>query len=100
MITRAIANAQSKVEGHNFDIRKHLLEYDDVMNKQREVIYAQRREVLSGEGLREHALEMADAQVERGGGDALARRADAGCRVGLGGARRRASSSSSTCASN
>jgi preprotein translocase subunit SecA len=42
LITRAIANAQSKVEAHNFDIRKHLLEYDDVMNKQREVIYAQR----------------------------------------------------------
>jgi len=48
MITRAIENAQRKVEGHNFDIRKHLLEYDDVMNKQREVIYQQRREVLEG----------------------------------------------------
>ncbi len=52
MITRAIENAQRKVEGHNFDIRKHLLEYDDVMNKQREVIYRQRREVLSGSLLR------------------------------------------------
>ncbi len=52
MITRAIENAQRKVEGHNFDIRKHLLEYDDVMNKQREVIYRQRREVLSGTQLR------------------------------------------------
>ncbi len=52
MITRAIENAQRKVEGHNFDIRKHLLEYDDVMNKQREVIYRQRREVLSGSPLR------------------------------------------------
>lgn len=49
MISRAIENAQRKVEGHNFDIRKHLLEYDDVMNKQREVIYEQRREVLRGE---------------------------------------------------
>jgi len=48
MISRAIENAQRKVEGHNFDIRKHLLEYDDVMNKQREVIYSQRREVLDG----------------------------------------------------
>ncbi len=48
MISRAIENAQRKVEGHNFDIRKHLLEYDDVMNKQREVIYNQRREVLEG----------------------------------------------------
>ncbi|MGB3223636.1 MAG: preprotein translocase subunit SecA [Desulforhopalus sp.] len=46
MISRAIENAQRKVEGHNFDIRKHLLEYDDVMNKQREVIYQQRRDVL------------------------------------------------------
>jgi preprotein translocase subunit SecA len=46
MISRAIENAQRKVEGHNFDIRKHLLEYDDVMNKQREVIYQQRREAL------------------------------------------------------
>ncbi|WP_136797690.1 MULTISPECIES: preprotein translocase subunit SecA [Desulfosediminicola] len=48
MISKAIENAQRKVEGHNFDIRKHLLEYDDVMNKQREVIYQQRREVLEG----------------------------------------------------
>ncbi|XOF32413.1 MAG: preprotein translocase subunit SecA [Candidatus Electrothrix sp. YB6] len=47
MISKAIENAQRKVEGHNFDIRKHLLEYDDVMNKQREVIYSQRREVLA-----------------------------------------------------
>jgi preprotein translocase subunit SecA len=46
MVSRAIENAQRKVEGHHFDIRKHLLEYDDVMNKQREVIYRQRREVL------------------------------------------------------
>ncbi len=46
MISKAIENAQRKVEGHNFDIRKHLLEYDDVMNKQREVIYRQRRELL------------------------------------------------------
>ncbi len=51
MISKAIENAQRKVEGHNFDIRKHLLEYDDVMNKQREVIYRQRREVLAGEDL-------------------------------------------------
>ncbi len=49
MVSKAIENAQRKVEGHNFDIRKHLLEYDDVMNKQREVIYSQRREVLEGE---------------------------------------------------
>ncbi len=53
MVTRAIANAQKKVEGHNFDIRKQLLEYDDVMNKQREVIYQHRRAVLAGENLTE-----------------------------------------------
>ncbi len=51
MISRAIENAQRKVEGHHFDIRKHLLEYDDVMNQQREVIYSQRREVLQGESV-------------------------------------------------
>ncbi len=50
-ISRAIENAQQKVEAHNFDIRKHILEYDDVMNQQREVIYRQRREALSGESL-------------------------------------------------
>ena len=48
MVTRAIEGAQRKVEGHNFDIRKHLLEYDDVMNKQRSVVYGLRRKVLNG----------------------------------------------------
>ncbi|BBO87775.1 preprotein translocase subunit SecA [Desulfosarcina ovata] len=52
LISRAIENAQSKVEGHNFDIRKHLLEYDDVMNQQREVIYKQRRDLLTGVDLK------------------------------------------------
>ncbi len=64
LITRAIANAQSKVEAHNFDIRKHLLEYDDVMNKQREVIYGLRREVLGGDTLKEQVLEMIDGIVD------------------------------------
>jgi len=50
-ISRAIENAQKRVEGQNFDIRKHLLDYDDVMNKQRQVIYEQRRKVLRGENL-------------------------------------------------
>ena len=58
MISRAIENAQRKVEGHNFDIRKHLLEYDDVMNKQREVIYRQRREVLTSEDVHEVVTDM------------------------------------------
>ncbi len=64
LVTRAIENAQKKVEAHNFDIRKHLLEYDDVMNKQREVIYHQRREVLKGENLKEEVLEMARGLAE------------------------------------
>ncbi len=51
LISRAIEGAQKKVEGHNFDIRKHLIEYDDVMNQQREIIYRQRREALNGENL-------------------------------------------------
>ncbi len=49
LVTRAIATAQKRVETHNFEIRKHLLEYDDVMNKQREVIYGMRRQILDGE---------------------------------------------------
>ena len=64
LVTRAIENAQKKVEAHNFDIRKHLLEYDDVMNKQREVIYHQRKEVLKGENLKEEVLEMASGLAE------------------------------------
>ncbi|MBF1064027.1 MAG: preprotein translocase subunit SecA, partial [Peptostreptococcus sp.] len=53
MLTKSIENAQKKVEGKNFGIRKHVLEYDDVMNKQREIIYAERRRVLSGENLQD-----------------------------------------------
>ncbi len=64
LVTRAIENAQKKVEGHNFDIRKHLLEYDDVLNKQREVVYTQRREVLKGEALKEQVIEAAEDLVE------------------------------------
>ncbi len=64
MITKAIENAQKKVEGHNFDIRKHLLEYDDVMNKQREIIYQQRREVLGSEAVTEVLEDMMDDLIE------------------------------------
>jgi len=59
LVTRAIRNAQEKVEGHNFDIRKHLLEYDDVLNKQREVIYTRRRDMLSRDDIKEDVLEIA-----------------------------------------
>jgi len=63
-INAAIENAQKKVEAHNFDIRKHLLEYDDVMNKQREVIYARRRETLASQSLKADVLEMATGLAE------------------------------------
>jgi preprotein translocase subunit SecA len=65
LISRAIENAQSKVEAHNFEIRKQLLEYDDVMNQQREVIYRQRREILEGESLRPAIEEMIREAAER-----------------------------------
>ena len=64
LVSRAIENAQKKVEAHNFDIRKHLLEYDDVMNKQREVVYGQRRDALAGDNLRGDVLEMAAQLAE------------------------------------
>lgn len=64
MVSRAIENAQKRVESHNFDIRKHLLEYDDVMNKQRTEIYAFRRDVLQGEELRERVASMSEDIVE------------------------------------
>src|SRR5262245_15183532 len=62
MINRAIENAQKKVEGHNFDIRKSLLEYDDVMNQQRKAIYAQRRQILEGR----YAPEPTDEEKKKG----------------------------------
>lgn len=65
LISRAIENAQTKVEGHNFDIRKHLLEYDDVMNQQREVIYRQRRDLLKGEDIHETILDMMMEKAEQ-----------------------------------
>ena len=64
MISKAIEGAQRKVEGHNFEIRKHLLEYDDVMNKQREVIYELRTQVLGAEQLKDTFLEMLEEVVD------------------------------------
>ena len=64
LISRAIENAQSKVEGRNFEIRKTLLEYDDVMNQQREVIYRQRRELLTGKNIRETVYDIIMEQSE------------------------------------
>ncbi|MBU4420718.1 MAG: preprotein translocase subunit SecA [Proteobacteria bacterium] len=64
LISKAIENAQAKVEGHNFDIRKQLLEYDDVMNQQREVIYRQRREALRGSNLKSSIMDMIHEKAE------------------------------------
>ena len=64
MVTKAIETAQKRVEAHNFEIRKHLLEYDDVMNRQRQIIYGERRKILEGENLRETVLEMAEEVLD------------------------------------
>ena len=80
LINRAIENAQKKVEGHNFDIRKNLLEYDDVMNQQRKTIYALRRQVLEGR----YAPEPTEEEKKKGKTAADVRGAD-----GVGQAHRR-----------
>ncbi len=64
MLSNAIENAQRRVEGKNFDVRKRVLQYDDVMNKQREIIYAQRRQVLDGENLKDSFLKMIDGTAD------------------------------------
>ncbi len=64
MLSKTIENAQKKVEGRNFEIRKYVLQYDNVMNKQREVIYDQRRKVLFGSDVKEYVLDMMDDLVK------------------------------------
>jgi len=64
MLSNAIENAQKRVEGKNFDIRKHVIQYDDVMNKQREVIYGERRRVLNGENLRDNYMKMLEGVTD------------------------------------
>ena len=64
ILTKSIENAQKKVEGNNFGIRKHVLQYDDVMNKQREVIYGERRKVLEGDSLKDHIHDMVSNLVD------------------------------------
>jgi len=63
MVSKAIENSQKKVEGHNFDIRKHLLEYDDVMNQQRNIVYTLRRQVLNDQGVERKILDMMGDRV-------------------------------------
>jgi preprotein translocase subunit SecA len=65
MVSKAIEQAQTRVEGYNFDMRKHVLEYDDVVNKQREVIYDQRRKVLSEPNLKPTILRMVDTYLRK-----------------------------------
>ena len=64
MISKSLETAQKKVEGHNFDIRKHLVEYDDVMNSHREIIYQRRRNVLDNKALKPEILDMIKAEFE------------------------------------
>jgi preprotein translocase subunit SecA len=64
MVSKAIENAQKKVETHNFEIRKHILEYDDVMNQQRKVIYEQRRQILASEDLKDEVLGLAEDMLD------------------------------------
>ncbi len=63
LVSKAIENAQTKVEAHNFDIRKHVVQYDDVMNKQREVIYKRRQIILSEDDLKSYAIDMIKSSV-------------------------------------
>lgn len=66
MVSNAIQKAQKRVEARNFDIRKYVLEYDDVMNQQRKVVYDQRRKILEGEDMKEQILSMVDNIIEKG----------------------------------
>lgn len=66
MVSRAIQKAQKRVEERNFDIRKYVLEYDDVMNQQRKVIYDQRRKILEGEDMKDQILHMVDTLIQHG----------------------------------
>ena len=65
MLTKTIETAQARVEGRNFDIRKHVLQYDNVMNKQREIIYSERRKVLLGEDLKDYISNMIDSLIDK-----------------------------------
>jgi preprotein translocase subunit SecA len=64
LVSKAIENAQTKVEGHNYDIRKHVVEYDDVLNKQREIIYGERRKILEKADLRDNVVEMIHQEID------------------------------------
>ena len=63
-LSKQIEAAQKRIEGHNFDIRKHVLNYDDVMNKQREIIYSERRKVLTGEDVKQNIMDMIETVID------------------------------------
>jgi preprotein translocase subunit SecA len=65
VISKSIENAQIKVEGHNFDLRKHVVQYDDIMNKHREVIYGDRRQLVMGEDIQDRVWEMVEGEIEK-----------------------------------
>jgi preprotein translocase subunit SecA len=65
VISKSIENAQVKVEGHNFDLRKHVVQYDDIMNKHREVIYADRHKLVLGEDVQDRVWEMVEREIEK-----------------------------------
>ena len=78
MLSSAIEKAQKKIESNNFGIRKNLLEYDQVMNEQREIIYGERRRVLDGESMRDTVYNMITEFVDAARGDPAARLPDSG----------------------
>src|SRR6185503_15025565 len=61
VISKSIESAQTKVEGHNFDLRRHVVQYDDVMNRHREVVYSDRRQIVAGEDMHERMADMIEA---------------------------------------
>ena len=65
MISKSIESAQGKIEGFNFDLRKHVLEYDDVLNKQREIIYKKRKQALESKNLKDQVLEMIESEIAK-----------------------------------
>ena len=74
MVSRAVESAQKRVEGNNFDARKRLLQYDDVLRQQREIIYKERNEVLESENMRDIVEDMIDSVIERAVGTAYCRK--------------------------
>ena len=71
MVNKAIENAQVRVEGYHFDMRKHLVDYDDIVNKHREIIYAERKKILSGADLKANILSMVERRNSEPGSSSM-----------------------------